>query len=221
LAWIKRGPELLVGVPFSGRFSGEWVIQFRNMIINVPHLFCFMGTTGEPLDNVRNRIAQTALDNGVRHLLFVDADSIVPNDLYTRLASHNLPIVSALYHRRHPDYREAMWKLHPTPKPGAKYMAPGPGTWSYQKGTLIEVDVVGCGAVLIHTDVLRKVPKPWFKWNIPWTGEQTMDSVSEDFWFFERAREAGFKVIVDTGLIVEHEFEGKVDGEGKIVKMNI
>ena len=58
----------------------------------------------------------------------------------------------------------------------------------------------------------------------PRCGEKLWDPIdeeSEDFFFCSKARAAGFKIYVDTSVICSHEFDGKVEGDGKIVPYQI
>jgi hypothetical protein len=59
---------------------------------------------------------------------------------------------------------------------------------------------MGFGMVWVATDVFRAMPKPWFSHE--WLPDQEVFR-GEDYYFFERAREAGFECYVDHDLSKE------------------
>jgi hypothetical protein len=105
-----------------------------------------------------------------------ESDNIMPEDGLERLISLGLPIVSAIYFRRHAPPPEpvtkmfpAMWKRAEKPQPGGVY-AP---IIEFPKG-LIEVDVVGCGALLVKDVVfhrIRQLPNKEFTLATAWCND--------------------------------------------------
>ena len=57
---------------------------------------------------------------------------------------------------------------------------------------VIEVDATGTGCVMIHKSVLEKIDSPWFY------------NLAEDFYFYEKARKAGFSVYINCNCKVIH-----------------
>jgi hypothetical protein len=206
-------------------------------------------------------LVDTMLAQGCKYIMFLDSDNILGENDLERLIAHNLPIVSALYFRRHAPPPEPVTRMHPAiwkraekPQPGGVY-AP---IIEFPAG-LIEVDVIGVGACLVkdivfkrirqlpnkeftlatawcndclwftylmvgewaeRTDTPDKCPKcgsakitvykPYFEW----TTHSTPLGISEDFNWCEKAKKAGFHILVDTTIRVKHDFSGIVREDG-------
>ena len=69
---------------------------------------------------------------------------------------------------------------------------------------LVEVTYTGMGFVLIKKGVFEALEYPWFEPKRQEIGEMC-DFSSEDVGFCLKAREKGFKIIVDPKIIVKHE----------------
>ena len=190
----SHGPSLMVGMLAGGDVSISWAIDFKALAL-APHILQFSG--GVPYDIARNIIVRTFLKSPAEWLLFLDSDIHIPQDGVTRMLSHKLPIVSALYWRRQEPHTPAMWKFT-GPKPNDH----APIT-NYGDGQMVEADVVGAGALLIHRRVLERLPDPWFKFT--YEGRDNDEGVSEDFYFCKKAKEAGFTIIVDTAVQCPHD----------------
>lgn len=210
MAWTKRNPTLLVGIPHTGHVTMEWALAFRQLSIPFPHLYSFV--RGVPIDRARNQLVETMLEKGCEWLFFLDSDVIVPPNIIEKLMAHKQPIMSALYYRRYPPYNPSMWKLAEHPKPEGKYTP----IMSFPKGEIVEADVIGMGACLIHRRVFEKLEPPWFKWTQGWE----KGGVSEDFYFCEKAREKGFRLLVDTSIVCKHVVEGLIY-EGQITSFSV
>ena len=87
------------------------------------------------------------------------------------------------------------WSLGPTTRRLVAFKGPD--------GQMVEADVVGAGALLIHRRVLERLPDPWFKFT--YEGRDNDEGVSEDFYFCKKAKEAGFTIIVDTAVQCPHD----------------
>lgn len=154
------------------------------------------------IDDARNALVGAALRRttpAVTHVLFVDADMTFPEDALARLLAHDVPIVGGLYFNRRPPYAPMLLRQNheswadSEPMFGHVYDYPAP--------QLVEVDATGCGFLLVERQVFEKVRDPdglvggWF---------ERYRGVSEDFSFCVRAQDAGFKILVDTGLKLGH-----------------
>jgi intein/homing endonuclease len=168
---------------------------------------------------------------GVGPFLLHNSDVLPPEDGLERLMSHNLPVVSALYYRRHLDRpgmapHPALWKLIPEgtevtcPACGAKHTTK-PGKYqpilNPPPNMLVEADAIGMGFCLIHRRVFEKVPRPWFRWTLGWVEP----GVSEDFAACELFREHGYKILVDTGCRCGHVADAVIDGEGRFASPGV
>jgi hypothetical protein len=126
--------------------STAWALGLRNLIVPGPPVEVLAGM---PYDMSRNRGCQIALDRGCSHVFHLDSDVVPPRDAVLRLLKHNLPIVSGLYCRRSPPHAVPVMM-----KPVGRWVT------HFKPNSLVEVDVVGAGCLLISCDLLRQMKPP-------------------------------------------------------------
>jgi len=192
---IKAARKVLCVILHTDVTTMAWSLGFKNLQIPGEH----MVLTGMPFDHARNVGAQKVLEMGFEYLFFLDSDVIPPRDAIFRLLAHKKPVISGLYCRRSP--------------PASVPVMIRNGQWitQYQPGTLVEVDLVGAGCLLVHRSVLEQLPplrpgKNWFDWRVDMQGIfPPGDCLSEDFTFCKQVREQlGLKVLVDTSIVCKH-----------------
>jgi len=152
---------------------------------------------GPPIHLSREFLVDQALNWEADYIFFIDSDVIIesppdPNHALRRLLAHNLPIVSGLYRAKKSGSNFnpwAMWKFKDKQE-GFESI----DSWSSK---LVHVDVVGLGCCLIKTEVVDKVPKAWFRWDLDF-------APSEDFYFLLKARTHEYDTIVDTTIRASH-----------------
>ncbi len=189
-------PKLLIGIPHKNLVTLSWALSFRNLQVNVPSIFTC--SSGVPVDIARSEIVKSALNNNVDWIFFIDCDVECPPDTISRLMSHNLPIVTGIYFTRNYPLEPAIWKeIQPSGKQSIPF-TPGTG--------LIECDFIGAGCLLTHTSVFKNISPPYFSWTLgrEVPGDMTRGR-SEDFEFCKKARERGYRIFADTGIICKHE----------------
>jgi len=207
---------------------------FRDMIkaalgfLREPGWIFFFQTSIPLVDVARNVVASQALHSGAEYLFFWDSDIIVPQNIVPRLVAHGLPMVSALYWRRHPRIFPEVFRVNPKGIPEPMR----PEEIQVLRGQLIECDAVGLGCCLIHRSVLEKLAdrSNKFKMMNPDNPDETLEvvefmkmimqdqvTISEDVHFCSRVKhELGFKVFVDLGIECAHlcgaqVIDGKMD----------
>lgn len=196
---IRQQNQVLVGILHCDLTSIAWAFGLKHL--QIPGRIA--PAAGMPYDMARNVLCEATLQGGFDYCFMLDSDVIPPNDAILRLMRHNLPLVSGVYHRRSPPH-------------GIPVMLKG-GSWvtQYPPNSLIEVDYVGAGCLLMRRDLLEQmVAKPiapergkiWFDWrvdnavNLP-QGE----ALSEDFVMnLHVRRNLGVKVMVDTSILCRH-----------------
>ncbi len=191
---------MILGVPHNGYVSMEWAESYKNLV-HPPAFRTY--TRGQPIDAARNTLVQKMQESNCDWIFFLDSDIICPPDIIQKLLSHRLPIVSGLYYTRHAPVNPAMWT-------DAGDKAHFVSITRFQVGNLVEAHVIGMGCCLIHRSVFDKIEKPYFKW----TNGFVENGISEDFYFCNKAREAGFHIFVDTTMQCEHEANCKTSGSG-------
>lgn len=158
-------------------------------------------STAFPVDFSRNEIVRDVLANGEDYLFFADCDQVFPEDTIERLVAQDKPVISARYHMRKAPYHAVAYVKHRVLE-GPHVYAPvhyGAGVFEIERG--------GAGALLIRRDVLvairDRIGENWFRYQRG--PEPPHDfSVSEDFWFYQQAREAGFSCWIDWETEVGH-----------------
>lgn len=141
----------------------------------------------------RNVMIKQALENSCTHVFFMDDDMVFPPDTLIKLMSHNKPIVTALYLLRSFPHRPAFFdKAYPDGK--CKFAPLTKGLKGLVKGVN-----AGFGAVLISTEVFRKMEEPWVR-----LGELDKDGWCDDVGFFNRARAVGYDIWCDLDAPVGH-----------------
>lgn len=190
-------PKIVLCLAHTGVLSAEFIertwgpLRFKPVgwCDKIP-LLCKMPS----LPVARNVLAQQALDQGASHVLWVDSDCVPeapedPNEALRLLLTCNEAIVGCLYRAKQKvGFNYAAWI-----NVGDKQYTPITG----YSGNWFTVDVTGLHFCLVRADVFRKTPKPWFHWDDE--GE-----VSEDFYFFEKARAAGYRVKIFADVKMSH-----------------
>lgn len=158
-------------------------------------------TTSFPVDYARNEIVRDCLRGNEAYLCFLDADMTFPPDLIARLLQADKPVISARYHMRREPYHVVAYVKHRT-LDGPHAYAPvhwGQGVFEIERG--------GAGALLIRRDVLERIRERigdnWFRYQRGPNPPHDF-SVSEDFWFYQQAREAGFSCWLDWDVECQH-----------------
>jgi len=142
---------------------------------------------GTLIADQRHKLARMALAGNADYVLFLDSDMRFPSYLLEKLIAHDKDIVACNYATRRLPVKTVAFRDFATLE----------CIYSHDRTGLEEVDAIGMGAMLIKTDVFRKLPQPWF--NISWLPSGGI-WVGEDMYFCKLAQAHGFKVLVDHDL---------------------
>jgi 2-polyprenyl-3-methyl-5-hydroxy-6-metoxy-1,4-benzoquinol methylase len=148
------------------------------------------------IDRARNELVRDALADGMDFILFLDSDIIMPKGAIDKLVDMNTDIASGLYFAKGKPYLPVARVL----KDGKHFFLE-----DFEYNQVIDVAGVGMGMCLIKRDVFSKLTYPYFKfdWVYPKKGEPYQ--VAEDLYFCDQAIKAGYKVKLNTGIVLEHE----------------
>jgi GT2 family glycosyltransferase len=140
----------------------------------------------------RNILREHTLKNGYDYFLNLDQDIMPPDNIIERLLAHNEKIVTAIYFNPL-SLPTGEIKLRPVigfiEGKKLRFLKPE----DMNKG-LREVDVCGSGCIMMHREVLEKLEFRYDK------GSAGFDDVM----FVHDAKKNGYKVYVDTSLVVKH-----------------
>lgn len=147
----------------------------------------------------RNRAAANFLATDCDYMLFIDSDIVfTPLDI-ERLMESNEPIAAGIYFLKSEEVKPCLQTL--------------PGHQPFAVGGMLEVARTGTGFLRIHRSVfekLKEIAKPYTnhgrpEWDFFCSGVVGNEWLSEDWYFCDMARAAGFKVMVDTRIQLGHE----------------
>lgn len=197
-AW-EQGPKVLVGILHTDIVTMAWALGLRNLIIPGP--WPPQPVAGMPFDHARNVLCMRAIELGATHVFHYDSDVVPPANAILKLLQHRHPFISGLYCRR-------------SPPEGVPVMMRN-GTWvtKFKLGSVVDVDLVGAGCLLIETDLLRKCPpqrpesgRHWFDWRVDMQSIcQPGYALSEDFTLCRHVKEKmGIQPKVDTSVVCRH-----------------
>jgi hypothetical protein len=152
--------------------------------LDLPEGWQIMGALNYDCAHASNFLAENFEGD---YLLLLGDDHTLAQDLVTRLLAHEREVVAALCLGRRP------------PFPPTARVDGGPLELEDEPG-LIEVDECGTAGMLIHRSVFEALSYPYFKhYDLPDGGY-----VSDDLYFSRKVRKAGFRIAVDTSLILSH-----------------
>ena len=138
----------------------------------------------------RDWLVEQSLQRGSEWILFLDDDHSFPPTLLLQLLAHEQPIVSSLYLRRTNPFLPIAYES----KDDAGLYMPIDLTDAPSEG-LRKIVAAGSGGMLIRSEVFHAIEPPWFLHT---------DEQSEDLFFCDRAREAGFPLYVDLSARLGH-----------------
>ena len=206
-------PKIALCLPYTEALSPEFVEKVWGPLRWIPLEWCdkipFMCKT-QSLPMARNILSQQALDANCTHLLWVDSDSVIENppdanQALKMLYQCDAAISACLYRAKQKQgFNYAAWK-----KQGDGYTPIQ--SWT---GNWFPVDVTGLHFCLIKREVFEKVSKPYFHWE-----EDT--AVSEDFYFFEKAKQVGYDVWIFSEVRLSHLGALKVLSNGKVTTRDV
>lgn len=148
--------------------------------------FLLVNAKGSIAASARNRGVAKALENpNIDSIMFLDSDMSFPPITLLRLIEADKPIVGCNYVMRGAPHHSCV-----RPKDNQSAVVSG----------ITEVDRLPTGIMLIQRDVFAKLKRPWFQYPVTPDGE---DIGTEDYYFCDRAREAGLSIWMDTDLSLE------------------
>jgi hypothetical protein len=152
---------------------------------------------GMAVDMARNQIVLKAIKNGNDAIIWLDTDMLYPSDAMVRLvemANAGHMIAAGIYRRNVPPY-----SLLVQDEAGSEISLDD--IRSRLDGGVVEVPIAAGGYSIVRMEVYKTVRIPWY---CNWDFVSSQGQVGEDKFFVCRAREAGFRVVVDPELHAIH-----------------
>lgn len=181
--------KILIAIPTNKDIKPDTFKAIYDLEVPEGFKTTFQYFYGYQIDQIRNLIAHwgTQFD----YLFCVDSDISFKSDTLKKLLAHNKPIVGGIYIQRKPGQHilEVYTNGRNTP---------------YEEiadKSLVEVEALGFGCVLINSDVLRNMEYPHFVYKSAIDHRYT---VSEDVYFCKKAKSLGFNSYVDPSITCKH-----------------
>lgn len=179
--------RILIGVPSNDTVHAAFAMDLVSLCIYTiqkGHQIAIVNQNSSIIEVGRANMAITAMTMDVDALFTVDSDMRFPVNALVRLANHDRDIVCCDAIQRRPPHASVVKTLdgnpidHGNTKPMVKLQD---GTSAFQ---------------LVKKRVLETVKMPHF--NVEW--KSGTDYKSEDYWFSNQCREAGYDIWCDTEL---------------------
>jgi GT2 family glycosyltransferase len=184
---------LTIAFPSKGICDPAFASALR--LLEIPaDQYSVLYVEGADVAYARNLLAEKAKDVA-DYIMFLDDDVLPPMNTITKLLSHQKDVVSGLYFAKQEPYFPQIYLKNK--EVAERYDC----VEGYQKDSLIEIDSCGGGCLLIKAEVFKKLKRPYFQY-VP-KGENNPRK-GEDFYFCEKAKEAGYKIFCDTSIICKH-----------------
>jgi hypothetical protein len=194
---MSEKPRILFSVPTDKHIMAQTV--FSMMEIAKHPAVDYLQMVGSPIDDMRNKICMYAVNNNYSHVLMIDSDQATPPGIVDMLLECDSPLASGIVPMlaKNKIVSNIIVKL-----PEDEAQCPDDTAfmerWDYH-GEPFEVEGAGTGCILIHADVLRAIPMPWFKF----TTEKNK-IVGEDIYFCHKAEQYGFRYKVHPRAVCSH-----------------
>lgn len=144
---------------------------------------------GRPVAAAYTAGVEWALSQGADFILCVEDDHLIPADAFDRLWN--------LYHSEGPRAVIGAWYPQKRrPRTGAPIvLRDGRREYLSDDGETHEVYVIPQGFTLVPARLFIELPQPWFA---------TTECLTQDAFFSQLAREAGYRLLVDTAIRCQH-----------------
>ena len=157
-----------------------------------------------PIHHTRNELVKKAFEAGSTHLIMMDTDQIYPEDTLMKMLAviekYNAKVVGTIVYRRYPPFDPLAFNIE---KGGKLVKIEDKEIFSKE---VIQVDVTGCGCILLNMEVFNIIKYPWFEDK----SAEIVDFKSgkrgsgEDIGFCKKLHKLGYKIYIDTSVEIEH-----------------
>jgi len=179
--------KILIGIPTEKKIEGA-ARCLEGISFPVGAEIKLFNNYGNPVADAYNFIVREALNDDADLLITVEDDTFPQADALIRLVefvrSNPRTAVGAWYPRRE-EYRQGVHIIV-----GKNERGPLP-----DDGKVHEVYTLAMGCSVYPVQMFREIQGPWFK---------TSPQLSQDSYFSQLAREAGWKLFVDTNIKCKH-----------------
>lgn len=182
--------KILIGIPTLSEIKADTVTSIFGAVNLLQAEAVLHIYKTSLVHDARNKIVERALKEDFTHLLFVDDDMNFDKGGMQKLLDDDKDVVGGLYFRKVPPHHPNCMEMR-----GKRLRFP----MVLPKTKLFEVFAVGMGLTLIKSEVLKSMKDRWFFYN-----DIHGQTVGEDVYFCNKARNKGFTVWVDPTIPIQH-----------------
>ena len=192
--------SVLIAIPTFENICPETFKSVYGLRIPVNTCVQFDFVRGYDCARARNLIAQEAVNLAYDYVLMVDSDIVLPANALVSMLEDPVELCLGCYPRKNTG--TGVFELF---KLGNKDYVE---TFNFSEISALEGKVEvkggGFGCALISVELLKRLPRPWFRYVEYASG----DVLSEDNYFCSQVTTAGYKVFADTDVMCAHSIRG-------------
>jgi len=186
--------KILIAVPTNKYIEPETMKSIYDLKVPEGYKTEFQFFYGYQIDQIRNLIAEWA--KSYDYLFSVDSDIVLPVDTLEKMLSADRDIISGLYIQRIPN-THTLEIYESTANGGVQNIA----YETVKDQGIVNIAACGFGCCLVKGEIFRKMEYPHFYYKSAINHKNT---VSEDVYFCNKARELGYTLWADTSIKCEH-----------------
>lgn len=202
---MPRLPYIFVGTPSPGMWRAKTAVCAYDMGVNAAAqriISKAIGAEGAYTEANRTNVVTAALTSAdeVDAIMWIDSDMVFPPDTLAHLWGLNLPIAGATYRERQEPYRFLGRFLDPEDE------------LALERGDkltgLRPMRLMPGGMILVRMEVYRVLGMPWYDIEGYESGKTRL---RDDYFFCQRAIEAGYMPMCDMDLTAKVKHRGEQD----------
>jgi hypothetical protein len=200
---------IAIGLPLGRSMTSPlWGVALATQTYPLNTAVTHVVVQDEEVGEARNKIVDWAIEHKSTYVMFLDDDVILPPFGIQRLGYTLDTRGPSLY----PDSKIAvcagiyMSKEELTTPVVYKRNGHG-GSWDWKVGEVFDVESVGTGCMLIHTEVFKHLEKPYFKTveeYVEVNGQLGCNKITDDIYFCQKVKAAGFSILAHGGVLCGH-----------------
>lgn len=183
--------KIMVAVPIHRSVDYDSFISFIKLLsFKGEHSYQISVMSHSLIYDSREKMAEIFLKSDCDSMMFIDSDMTFEAKDIEKLASYDVPFVTAMAFKRMPPFQPCFYTKLEYDAGHPKLEVPV----DYSQG-LLEIEGAGMACALIKREVFENIKKPYF---FP------LVNLGEDLTFCLKLKEAGIKMYCDTTLSFGH-----------------
>ena len=186
----------------------NWARSYKTIVSPLGSLVMEMWSF-DPVDIGRKRqiLAEKAVESGAKNLFFLSDDVIVPPNVLIKMLERRRQgarVVTGVYWTKtNPSYPYIFKDYLSSPFWG--WDQPDGTIKPWHVGDYFQIDWSGCDCLMIDTEILKELPRPWFSIDYKFNPQDEQGGTgTEDLYFFTKLKQHGIKVWCDTSIQCGH-----------------